>query len=206
MSYTKAGESMRFETDGGHTVTNFVNTLDERPSTIQVERLAHYADLVSFVRQEGLIDDALARALAEQADLAESRHVHRAARRFRESLHRVLLAATSHQVPTDHDLRLLESVIRKAMTQRRLMVTASGAQWQWRDPHATDRPLLELAHATDDFLDTTDFSRVKQCAATDCGTLFVDHSKRSNRRWCSMASCGNREKVRRFRSTQPADD
>lgn len=43
-------------------------------------------------------------------------------------------------------------------------------------------------------------SRVRTCAADDCGLLFVDASRPGQRRWCSMNRCGAREKMRRYRA------
>jgi predicted RNA-binding Zn ribbon-like protein len=42
--------------------------------------------------------------------------------------------------------------------------------------------------------------RVRMCAAEDCGLLFVDTSRPGRRRWCSMARCGNRAKIRAHRA------
>ncbi len=42
--------------------------------------------------------------------------------------------------------------------------------------------------------------RVRECAAEDCGYLYLDTSRSGNRRWCSMQRCGNRAKVRAHRS------
>lgn len=44
------------------------------------------------------------------------------------------------------------------------------------------------------------FEFVRQCEAHDCILLFHDLSKSHRRRWCSMATCGNRMKVAAFRS------
>ncbi|MFL9673349.1 CGNR zinc finger domain-containing protein [Pseudomonas sp. NFACC42-2] len=44
------------------------------------------------------------------------------------------------------------------------------------------------------------FEFVRQCEAHDCVLLFHDLSKSHRRRWCSMATCGNRMKVAAFRS------
>ncbi|CRM10720.1 MULTISPECIES: CGNR zinc finger domain-containing protein [Pseudomonas] len=44
------------------------------------------------------------------------------------------------------------------------------------------------------------FEYVRQCEAHDCVLLFHDLSKSHRRRWCSMATCGNRMKVAAFRS------
>lgn len=42
--------------------------------------------------------------------------------------------------------------------------------------------------------------RIRECAATDCGYLYLDTSRSGNRRWCSMQRCGNRAKVRAHRA------
>jgi predicted RNA-binding Zn ribbon-like protein len=42
-------------------------------------------------------------------------------------------------------------------------------------------------------------SRIRRCAAEDCGFVFHDESRTGTRRWCSMQRCGNRAKVRAFR-------
>lgn len=41
--------------------------------------------------------------------------------------------------------------------------------------------------------------RITRCAAEDCRMVFHDESRTGTRRWCSMARCGNRAKVRAFR-------
>ena len=42
-------------------------------------------------------------------------------------------------------------------------------------------------------------SRVRACEGQGCALLFVDTSRSRRRRWCSMAACGNKEKVGAFR-------
>lgn len=41
--------------------------------------------------------------------------------------------------------------------------------------------------------------RIKACAQPDCGMLFLDISRSSRRRWCSMDRCGSRAKGEVFR-------
>ena len=38
-------------------------------------------------------------------------------------------------------------------------------------------------------------NRIRQCAHPRCVLWFVDTSRNANRRWCSMAGCGNRSKA-----------
>ncbi|MDN4616258.1 CGNR zinc finger domain-containing protein [Leifsonia sp. F6_8S_P_1B] len=42
--------------------------------------------------------------------------------------------------------------------------------------------------------------RIRECAADDCELVYLDTSRSSNRRWCSMQRCGNRAKVRAHRA------
>ena len=44
-----------------------------------------------------------------------------------------------------------------------------------------------------------DWERLKLCSAPSCRWAFYDRSRNRSSRWCTMASCGNREKARRFR-------
>jgi predicted RNA-binding Zn ribbon-like protein len=43
---------------------------------------------------------------------------------------------------------------------------------------------------------------VKRCAGADCTLWFLDRTKAHRRRFCSVAACGNREKVAAFRERQ----
>ncbi|MDY7103018.1 MAG: CGNR zinc finger domain-containing protein [Actinomycetota bacterium] len=43
--------------------------------------------------------------------------------------------------------------------------------------------------------------RLRRCDADDCNLLFVDTSRPGRRRWCAMARCGNRAKVRAHRAS-----
>ena len=47
-----------------------------------------------------------------------------------------------------------------------------------------------------------DWDRLKLCGSGTCRWAFFDRSKNHSSRWCTMASCGNREKARRFRQSR----
>ena len=42
--------------------------------------------------------------------------------------------------------------------------------------------------------------RIKVCASDTCDWIFYDTSRTSRRRWCDMATCGNRAKAARHRA------
>jgi predicted RNA-binding Zn ribbon-like protein len=41
--------------------------------------------------------------------------------------------------------------------------------------------------------------RFRMCADANCTTVFYDRSKNHSAKWCSMQSCGNKNKVRSYR-------
>ena len=191
-----------FEWRGRHPAIDFVNTLDERLSPAPIEHLASYAALVEFARQAQLIEDSTAARLILHRDSAAAKRIWSRGIRLREALLVALQAIIAHQQPHEAPVAYIESTIHEATAARRLIVGESDCVWLWREPDAPERPLWELALAAESLLVSGRVERIKQCAAHDCGVLFVDESRAGSRRWCSMAGCGNRQKVRRFRATQ----
>jgi predicted RNA-binding Zn ribbon-like protein len=49
-----------------------------------------------------------------------------------------------------------------------------------------------------------DWERLKLCGSHTCRWAFYDRSRNQSSRWCRMASCGNRQKARRFRERAKA--
>ena len=83
--------------------------------------------------------------------------------------------------------------------RNRLAATASCYAWEMEElatlgaAPAGTRPLVVPA-----ILITGDAAyRLRRCANDACLWLFLDESKNATRRWCDMASCGNRAKARR---------
>jgi len=62
-----------------------------------------------------------------------------------------------------------------------------------------DAMLVPIVRAAVDLLTSDAMSRVGRCADETCAWLFLDTTRSGTRRWCDMKSCGNRNKVRRFR-------
>lgn len=48
-------------------------------------------------------------------------------------------------------------------------------------------------------MQSEDWGRLKLCGSDTCRWAFYDRSRNHSSRWCTMASCGNRAKARRFR-------
>jgi CGNR zinc finger protein/putative stress-induced transcription regulator len=50
-----------------------------------------------------------------------------------------------------------------------------------------------------------DWRRLRECGSPTCTAIFYDRSKNHSARWCSMQTCGNRDKVRRFRARRASE-
>ncbi len=72
---------------------------------------------------------------------------------------------------------------------------------RWRAP---DTLLLPVAESLARLVTSADFSDVKHCEGPGCLLHFLDTTRHRNRRWCSMAVCGNRAKQAAHRSRKAA--
>jgi predicted RNA-binding Zn ribbon-like protein len=69
-------------------------------------------------------------------------------------------------------------------------------QRRWRTPESVLAPIAEeLAKV----VCHVDFRHIKACEGKKCTLVFYDETSRHERRWCSMAICGNRAKQQAFR-------
>lgn len=76
----------------------------------------------------------------------------------------------------------------------RLEATLDRFTVDWTAPRSIPTVLSLLAVQA---LFTLPPGRIRACGR--CGWLFLDSSRGGRRRWCSMSTCGNREKASRHR-------
>lgn len=185
----------------GEPALSFANTLDWRLRETPVELFHEYEDLLRWARTEGALTPAEARTLRDEARA----HPRTAARVFKEAL--VLreamavlweAAATCRALP-EAELAELDRIAAPARAAQVLKSDGTSAAWAWRsaDPEL-ERPLWAAALMAVRLLTAPELAKVRQCADDACGWFFLDTSKNRSRRWCSMESCGNRNKARRF--------
>ncbi len=59
--------------------------------------------------------------------------------------------------------------------------------------------VIPVVESAADALILGELSRVRRCADPRCHRVFFDNTKNGRRRWCDMATCGNRAKAARHR-------
>jgi predicted RNA-binding Zn ribbon-like protein len=169
-------------------VIDFVNTLDLETHEDQADTPAH---LGQWLAEQGLRDDDDPELGPDELEQAVE---------LRESLRSVLVTHNDRDATAQDAARHLEEV-----AERGLLAVRFGPDGAIDiAPRADGYPallaqlLVPVTHAA---MDGT-WGRVKACVADDCRWAFYDSSRNRSGRWCDMAVCGNREKVRTYRSKQ----
>ncbi len=191
-----------FELNAGRLCLDFTNTVRARPLSDKIDLISSYEDLLAWARQATILTPGEAATLGEAA-----REQPRAAAdalaqalQLREALYGVFSARAAGLPAPAADLRTINKAIGKAMTRAgpeslRRRAGSSGAGPTL--PLGVDRVAWWVARSASELLTSRDLTGVRECAGYDCGRLFMDGTKNRSRRWCDMASCGNRAKGRR---------
>jgi predicted RNA-binding Zn ribbon-like protein len=137
-------------------------------------------------RLELLRDDA------EPASAAELRR----ARALRDAVYRLFSSISRDQKPARKHLDVLMSNYVEGVKHASLLAGEDFYKLDWL---AGDTRRIRYAVATDAIAllqDLGRLERVSRCPGRGCGWLFLNTSGR--RRWCSMSTCGSRDKMQRL--------
>lgn len=188
------------EFEGGHPALDFVNTVRAWTDEELIDYWTSPAELVAWHQRRGLITPATADAFAQLAPSAANRLLGRA-RETRSELHTLFAGIVADGRAEQRRLGWLEHALASITKFRHLGASDGGVVWTVRPDPARPASLLALAlFAAEELLTSADFDRIRACPPPDgCGWLFLDASRNGRRVWCSMKTCGNAAKVRRFR-------
>ncbi|WP_312466476.1 CGNR zinc finger domain-containing protein [Pseudescherichia sp.] len=122
------------------------------------------------------------------------------ARQLRDAARAVVHAAMKS---SEADLTVINRILEKGRPETRLKWDQNTQRYHVDVHSAADSSeglLWPVADALVKLVTDEKFEYVRQCEAHNCILLFHDLSKSHRRRWCSMATCGNRMKVAAFRN------
>ena len=173
-------------------------------------RLKAYDELLSWCQEADLIGPNSRRYLSAGSDRAKAAAM-KESEALSASLRTLFVAAARGEVLPQKTLDHLNSIVRETAAWRHIAACTDEADegrkincgWDFKGapPQAVLGPIVWRAV---ELLETGPLDRVKECPAEDCGWLFLDTSKNRSRQWCSMQTCGNVSKVRRFRERSKA--
>jgi predicted RNA-binding Zn ribbon-like protein len=202
----------RFPMIGGDPALDLANTVGFHAGDRPWEWLRGYPALVAWGWQAGLMTEAEAETLlaaAAQRPGDAARALERV-KAVRETIYRLFAALAKGLPPEPADLGAFNAALTEAHARLRV-VARDGAdggarvEWAWiGGPDDFERMLWPSVRAAVELMTGERRRLVRQCAGDGCGWLFLDTSRKRNRRWCSMADCGNRAKARRHRARHKA--
>jgi predicted RNA-binding Zn ribbon-like protein len=195
------GQQQPFELIAGNLCLDFVNTLDDRPTGKPKELLKDYHDLARFGREAGILTptqlDHLLRKVHLKSEDAEEALRH--ARKLREALYVIFSALIKGKTASQAALDKLNSSLHDAALHSRLVQQKGRWELSFDDLASSFGAVLwPIARDAAELLASDQLQFVRACSSDTCQWFFLDTSKNHHRRWCSMKSCGNRAKVRRF--------
>jgi predicted RNA-binding Zn ribbon-like protein len=183
-----------------HLGLGFANTLGNRLTGHAVERLNSYGDLVAWAREQGMLSAPEAEQLAQEAVRRPVEAASTLARALvlREAIYRIFSAVAGERSPAAADMMTLNIALAGALAVLHIVATEHGFAWAWsRGGEGLDRVLWPVILSTVNLLTSNALRAVRECAAPNCGWLFLDTTRNRSRRWCDMMVCGNRAKARR---------
>jgi predicted RNA-binding Zn ribbon-like protein len=178
----------------------FANTRFWRGRAMPTETLGGIEDLLGWLAGSanlpaGIVEAAGARFRRRARD---GEALFAAALELREAIYRLFDALAASEPIAAKDLALLNRALAAAPDRETLARAESGYAWAVKRIDMTAPGLLApVLWSAADLLTHAGQRRVRRCANDLCLWLFVDESKAGTRRWCDMASCGNRAKSRR---------
>jgi len=187
---------------GGVVALDFLNTAENWHAPEINELLPGFEDWLTWTRAAGLPATAgvtVSRPVAAQ--------FMRELRAFRTDLRALLRAGLSGTCLNSSSLQSLNRHWQRANAAREIRAAGAGVRYEWRRSvpawecafHAVVLSAVEL------LTDPDRLARVHECPGETCGWFFFDSTRNGSRHWCSMKTCGNVDKVRRFRAGQRDD-
>ena len=186
------------------TAFDFLNTLELEDGAL-VERLTSLDTAAAWLADAAVVPDrtaitGLATSAADQSAVLKRLVTTRTA--LRDVAH-----AVAHERPPER--AAIDEVNRALRSRERVELVAADDGVQLGHSHVgdvVDDVLARIAEPIVREIGSGHDDRVRICANDTCRWIFYDESRSGRRRWCDMATCGNRAKARRHRERQKTSE
>jgi predicted RNA-binding Zn ribbon-like protein len=182
---------------GGVLCLDFVNTINSRLNP-EHDYLFQYSDLVGWATKVGVLSPTQSTQLQKRGKqntkAAEAALVR--ALSLRDLLYRLFSHTAKSSEPGEKDRQSFIAEYGEAISHGQLLKTDDHYTTIWKVDESLDALLWPIIYSAGKLLLSDELAHVKECPG--CGWLFLDTSKNQSRRWCSMNTCGVRDKMRRY--------
>ena len=200
-SLERSQPDYRFNFCGNHAAIDFTNTVGSRGDSPE-DHLNTYGDLLAWAASRRVLSRSVVARLKQEAahDPDQARRALRRAVDFREALYDLLGVVADGRTPDAAVLARVNRYVSETLAAAQLSVSDGKIVLASSGAADLDAVLAMVARAAVDLLTSDAVERIGRCADDTCGWIFLDTTKSGTRRWCEMKVCGNRNKIRRFRS------
>jgi predicted RNA-binding Zn ribbon-like protein len=153
------------------------------------------AAVLDIERAQGIRRRALQQPAGAAATLVD-------ARRVRTTLRVLAERGTSASQVRFDALSEINRVLGRSAGTRRVELRGDGSYARAFVPvgDAFAGLMIPIVESAADAMILGELGRVRRCADSRCPRVFFDRTKNGRRRWCDMATCGNRAKAARHRA------
>ena len=181
---------------------DFVNTDDLRRG-VRVDALREFETFVQWLEAANVVDGERAAGLRRRAHQQPSGAAAALvdARRVRASLRALAERGNSTEKARIDTLTEINRILGRSAGTRRLEPKDDGTFARSFVPvgDAFAGLMIPVVESAADALVIGELARIRRCADGRCPRVFYDGTKNGRRRWCDMATCGNRAKAARHR-------
>ena len=190
-------ETEKFYRIGNNLSLDFVNTLIAENGAPK-DLLEDFNDFAAWAIGANLLETTQAERLIKDWN-AELETALTDALEFREVL-REMFVGLAHAKPVKTAaIAAINREIQNKSGAAEIRKTENGFEKSFRADYQKPRQMLApIAESAADLLCYGDLSLIKKCESSECVLYFYDTTKNHQRRWCSMAACGNRAKAAAF--------
>lgn len=190
----------------GHLALDFLNT-SMSPQGTEIELIGDGHAFVDWLACAGVLDIAVAPRLRRQFGAEALDELAAEARKLRAWTASWLERWRDHpdgrHDPELRRLNALNALLERAGGYPQLVQRGGRFELvEQRRGETTGELLAAIAQQIADLLVREQPALVKRCEGAQCTLWFVDRTKAHRRRFCSVAVCGNRDKVAAFRARQ----
>jgi len=182
---------------GGALCLDFANTVNSRVAP-EHDYLLSYSDLLGWAKRLGILSSAqsgqLQRRAKLEAEAAKSTLL--ASQTLRDLLYHLFSNAAKGSELDQKDREIFVVFYGESISRGRLIKAGNRYKTTWEMDESLESMLWPIIHSAGELLLSEELDQVKECPG--CGWLFLDTSKNKSRRWCSMNTCGARDKMRRY--------
>ncbi len=188
---------------GNRLCLDFVN-LPFTPGSLEA-RKPSWLEIVEFLAAKSIVSRERSEELAglPENDANAARNLLMQSERLASGMRLAFRAAVRGSRIHEQWIEPINTILRVTEGHDELVWSLSGWRLQFlAKDEGLEWLLAAIARSGAELLVEEDKESLRECSNPNCRLLFYDDSRTHRRRWCSMALCGNRNKVAAFADRQ----